>query len=94
VTVRPSSASRGSHGASGRGRFAGLVKFFQRLAKFLQGNNKKVLIGAGLLLLLVAVAPLIYTYVRFSRVIDARLSGDVFNNASLVFSASHAGVRG
>jgi penicillin-binding protein 1B len=80
VTVRPSSASRGSHGASGRGRFAGLVKSFQR-------NNKKVLIGAGLLVLMVAVGTLIYCYVRFSRIIDARLSGDVFNNASLVFSA-------
>ena len=33
------------------------------------------------------VGHLIYFYVRFSRVIDARLSGDVFNNASLVFSA-------
>jgi penicillin-binding protein 1B len=29
----------------------------------------------------------IYYYVRFSRIIDARLSGDIFNNASLVFSA-------
>ncbi len=28
-----------------------------------------------------------YVYVRFSRVIDARLSGEIFNNASLVFSA-------
>ncbi len=28
-----------------------------------------------------------YYYVRFSRVIDARLSGDVFNNSSLVFAA-------
>jgi penicillin-binding protein 1B len=36
---------------------------------------------------LVAVGAFIYFYVRFSRVIDARLSGDVFNNASLVFSA-------
>ena len=43
--------------------------------------------GAGLLVLLVAVGAFIYSYVRFSRVIDARLSGDVFNNASLVFSA-------
>ncbi len=47
----------------------------------------KVLLGAGLLLLFVAVGALIYSYVRFSRVIDARLSGDVFNNASLIFSA-------
>ena len=45
------------------------------------------MLGAGLLVLLVAVGAFIYSYVRFSRVIDARLSGDVFNNASLVFSA-------
>jgi penicillin-binding protein 1B len=45
------------------------------------------LLGAGLLVLLVAVGAFVYFYVRFSRVIDARLSGDVFNNASLVFSA-------
>ena len=37
--------------------------------------------------LLVAVGLLTYYYVRFSRLIDARLSGDIFNNASLVFSA-------
>ena len=29
----------------------------------------------------------VYIYVRFSRVIDARLSGDIFNNTSLVFAA-------
>jgi penicillin-binding protein 1B len=29
----------------------------------------------------------VYYYVRFSRLIDARLSGDIFNNASLVFAA-------
>jgi penicillin-binding protein 1B len=36
---------------------------------------------------LAAVGTFIYVYVRFSRVIDARLSGDVFNNTSLVFAA-------
>jgi len=45
------------------------------------------LLGTGLLVFLVALSTFIYFYVRFSRVIDARLSGDVFNNASLVFSA-------
>ena len=45
------------------------------------------LLGAGLLLFLAAVGTFVYFYVRFSRVIDARLSGDVFNNASLVFAA-------
>ncbi len=29
----------------------------------------------------------VYYYVRFSRLIDARLSGDIFNNSSLVFAA-------
>jgi penicillin-binding protein 1B len=33
------------------------------------------------------VGTFVYYYVRFSRVIDARLSGDIFNNASLVFAA-------
>ncbi len=36
---------------------------------------------------LAGLGVLVYFYVRFSRVIDARLSGEVFNNASLVFSA-------
>ena len=45
------------------------------------------MLGAGLLVFLAAVGAFVYFYVRFSRVIDARLSGDVFNNASLVFAA-------
>ncbi len=45
------------------------------------------MLGAGLLLFLAAVGALVYFYVRFTRVIEARLSGDVFNNASLVFAA-------
>ena len=36
---------------------------------------------------LVAAGVFTYFYVRYSRVIDARLSGEVFNNASLVFAA-------
>jgi len=45
------------------------------------------LLGAGLLVFLAAVGAIIYFYVRFTRVIDARLSGDVFNNTSLIFAA-------
>ena len=45
------------------------------------------MLGAGLLVFLAALGAFVYFYVRFSRVIDARLSGDVFNNASLVFAA-------
>jgi penicillin-binding protein 1B len=45
------------------------------------------LLGAGLLVILAAVGASVYYYVRFTRAIDARLSGDVFNNASLIFAA-------
>jgi penicillin-binding protein 1B len=40
-----------------------------------------------LLALLIGVGFFVYIYVRFSRVIDARLSGDIFNHASLLFAA-------
>jgi len=40
-----------------------------------------------LLGLLAFLGLFVYYYVRFSRLIDARLSGDIFNNASLVFAA-------
>lgn len=48
---------------------------------------KKVLLGLGLLFVLTAAGIFVYFYVRFSRIIDVRLSGDIFNNASLVFAA-------
>lgn len=48
---------------------------------------KKGLLGTGLLLLVAVTSVFIYFHVRFSRLIDARLSGDIFNNASLVFAA-------
>lgn len=51
------------------------------------GKGTKILLAAGLLVFLAAIGTFTYFYVRFSRVIDARLSGDIFNNASLVFSA-------
>jgi penicillin-binding protein 1B len=47
---------------------------------------KKVLLAAGLLAFLAGTGFFVYIYVRFSRVIDARLSGDIFNNASVVFA--------
>jgi penicillin-binding protein 1B len=49
--------------------------------------GQRILLGAGVLVFLAFAGIFIYYYVRFSRIIDARLSGDVFNNASLVFSA-------
>jgi penicillin-binding protein 1B len=46
-----------------------------------------ILLSAGLLVFLAFLGTFIYFYVRFSRLIDARLSGEVFNHASLVFAA-------
>jgi len=50
-------------------------------------GRKKGLIAACLVVLLGFTGLFVYYYVRFSRLIDARLSGDIFNNASLVFAA-------
>jgi penicillin-binding protein 1B len=48
---------------------------------------KKGAIAGALLVLIGFTGLFLYYYVRFSRLIDARLSGEIFNNASLVFSA-------
>lgn len=48
---------------------------------------KKALLAASLLAFLFGTGTFVYYYVRFARLIDARLSGDVFANASLVFAA-------
>ena len=48
---------------------------------------KKGVIAGALLVLICFTGLFIYYYVRFSRLIGARLSGEIFNNASLVFSA-------
>jgi penicillin-binding protein 1B len=48
---------------------------------------QKAALAAGILALLVAVLTSVYLYVHYSRMIDARLSGDVFNHASLVYAA-------
>jgi len=48
---------------------------------------KKGLLAAGLVFFLIGIGTLVYYYVRFARLIDARLSGEVFDNASLVFAA-------
>ena len=48
---------------------------------------KKGVIAGPLLVLICFTGLFLYYYVRFSRLIDARLSGEIFNNASLVFSA-------
>jgi penicillin-binding protein 1B len=49
-----------------------------------------VALALAFVLLLTASAIFLHYYVRFSRMIDARLSGDVFDNASLVLSAPTA----
>ncbi len=47
----------------------------------------KLLIGVGLPALLAGTGFFVYAYVHVARVIDARLSGNVFNHASVVFAA-------
>ncbi len=64
--------------ASSRGRFARLLR---------RAGWKQVAFGIFLLACLVVVSAFVYYDVLFSRLIDARLSGDVFNSASLVFAA-------
>jgi penicillin-binding protein 1B len=48
---------------------------------------KKLLVATLLLFFLGGVGLFAYFYVHFSRMIDARLSGEVFNHASLVYAA-------
>jgi penicillin-binding protein 1B len=48
---------------------------------------KKGVIAGCLLGLVLCTGLFVYYYVRFSRLINARLSGEIFNNASLVFAA-------
>ncbi len=43
--------------------------------------------GAFLLAFLAGICVFTYFYVRYARIIDARLSGDVFANASLIYAA-------
>ena len=48
---------------------------------------QKLALGGGVLCALVGALGFTYLYVHYSRMIDARLSGDVFNRASLVYAA-------
>ena len=50
-------------------------------------GKRRVLVAASLLVVLGLAGTFVYYYVRFSRLINARLSGDIFNHASLVFAA-------
>jgi hypothetical protein len=48
---------------------------------------QKAVLGSGILLILLGTGLFVYTYSHFSDLIDQRLSGQVFENASLVFAA-------
>ena len=48
---------------------------------------QKTFLAAGLVVILIGLGVFTYFYVRFARIIDARLSGDVFANASLIYAA-------
>ena len=47
----------------------------------------KALLVLGLAAVLSGLGAFVYFYTHFARIIDAKLSGDIFNNASLVFAA-------
>ena len=48
---------------------------------------KKILLGAGLLILLTAAGVFVHFYLQFTQIIDARLDGNVFDNPSVVLAA-------
>ncbi|MCZ6904935.1 MAG: hypothetical protein O7F56_04630, partial [Acidobacteria bacterium] len=50
----------------------------------------RALVAVVIFTFLLSGAVLLHYYVRFSRLIDARLSGDVFNRTALVFAAPTA----
>ena len=52
-----------------------------------RGPWKKILLGAGLLVFLGVAGVLVHFYLRFTRIIDARLDGNVFDNPSLILAA-------
>ena len=60
---------------------------------------KKILFGAGLLMLLIiatGAGVFVHFYLRFSRIIDARLEGNVFGNPAVILAAPselHCGQR-
>ena len=52
-----------------------------------RGRWKKILLGAGLLVFLGVAGVLVHFYLRFTRIIDARFDGNVFDNPSLILTA-------
>jgi len=48
---------------------------------------KQILLGTGLLILLTAAGVFVHFYLQFTRIIDARLDGNVFDNPSVVLAA-------
>jgi penicillin-binding protein 1B len=76
------SPSKSSTRKSSKSRAKGWLYSIQKLVLW-----QKLALAAGVFAFLVAVLGYTYLYVHFSRMIDARLSGDVFNHASLVYAA-------
>lgn len=81
MPLRPSVPSR-RHPGSQRARASLIVNPLARLNWW-----QKTLLGAALVVFLLGTSVFVYVYVRYAWVIDARLSGEVFANASLVFAA-------
>jgi len=73
--TRTSSAATRSRKADGKGPRRGLKL------------GQKALLVLGLVAVLSGLGTFVYFYTHFARIIDAKLSRDIFNNASLVFAA-------
>lgn len=59
---------------------------FEAVKRFIQ-RNKKILAAAACAFVVICAILFLHYYVRFSRLVDQRLSGQIFHRASLVLSA-------
>lgn len=81
MRLRKGSGNRTGSGPSPgpKGRGNGLLR---RLKPW-----QKAALVLGLVTVLSGLGVFVYYYTHFARIIDAKLSGDIFNNASIVFAA-------
>lgn len=62
------------------------IRLPEKLSTFIW-TNTKILLASLILLAVVIAGPLVYYYVKFSRMIDQRFSGEVFAKTSQIFAA-------
>lgn len=64
-------------------RRRGWSESFQRFLR----KRRKYLLGAAIAIILICSGVFLHYYLRFSHLVDARLNGQIFHHASLIFSA-------